>query len=188
MKLIATSGLILALAALTAAGAQGADLIVPHSATHTVSPQPAPQPSSPSPAPGSGPAPASEPESHGPYNDVGHNPGEAVDPEVGGPSPTATLESAANALQGFVDAMQADMSSGLAESPLASAFLVAHINEVLGELSAKLVQLYREEELSKPEVAVRQVLGYSEVTGEPCGADFQTLNEDDNQSNNLASC
>jgi hypothetical protein len=212
-KLVVACGLILALAALTAPGAEGAGLVTPHSATHTVSPQAAgPQPSGPSLGPGtSSPAPSpsssdqqggdgqgtstslaatSEPESYGPYDDVGHNAGQAVDTESAGPSSMAILESAASSLQDIVGPMQAQMTSGLAEYPIATAFMVAHINEALAQLGAKLVQLYQQEQQGKPEVAVREALGYTGVSDQACGGgNYETINGDlEDPNNGIAFC
>jgi opacity protein-like surface antigen len=222
-KLAAASGLALALTALTAAGAQAAAVVTPHSATHTISPAevhaaPAPQPGAPSttagpslpaapgpnlPAPppsssnqqmtggnGFSPSKAAAYAAGGsPSNDVGHNAGQQQVSDQSDESPIANGEWLVGFMQGLVDTMEANLQNGeFVENRFGVLFTLARTQDLLQHAQEVLKGMQREEELSKPEVAVRDVLGYSEVTGEPCGADFQTLNEDDNQSNNIAFC
>jgi hypothetical protein len=197
-KLLAAFGLVLALAALTAASAQAA-LIVPHvMKPEEIRATPvAPQPSDPSTEPGpSLPAPSSSsPDQWGgdgqgaspsgdiaserpgmPYDDVGHNAAEQTDDWPEGS--WVNLEYGLGLAKDNFDQLAAQLTFGLSQSPVAEFFALVAYGRWIGRTEARL----------SSDTAVRGVLGYSEVTGEPCGADFQTLNEDDNPSNGIGFC
>jgi hypothetical protein len=189
-------GLVLALSALTAAGAQGADLVVPHSATHTVSPkavsQPAtPQPSAPSPSAAASPsAPAlhaaDEPGTSGvitsvpsgnPYDDVGHNAGQDDQNRVLPGDWVARM-------QAKVDELTANLTFGLSGDPMRDMIelfknggMLEQVKEMLGSLN------YKPEPPSEDD---GDILGISGVpTGQACGGgNYETINGDLEDPNN----
>jgi hypothetical protein len=91
-------------------------------------------------------------------------------------------------IQAQFDQMVVQLSTGLSADPVADLFTAIDVGAHLADGRDLLNELKGDQKGPSPQAAVREVLGYSEVTGEPCGADFQTMNEDDNQSNNLAFC
>jgi len=196
-KVISLFGVVLAFSLLIAAHAHGARVIVPQSAQQVTVPQTVPQPVAPGspsapnlPAPmpptapqhlyptddGFSPREAIYPPPRHPTNDVGHNAGELQEIPDGPVSREGRLAAIAEALQSAVEAMQGNLLLGLAENPFAAAYALASSQGMLENVQAGL----REAALrATPEVARREIMGYSGVSDQACGDNYATINREE---------
>jgi hypothetical protein len=203
-RLVAAASLILALSALTAASAQGAEMVVPHTATHTVSPKAVPplaQPGDPSTGPDAGlPAPPSSESQQiadgqtlsasqatasaspgSPSNDVGHDVPRGSD--LGRPEDYLnSLEYGQQYLQTQFDDLAAQLTFGLSDDPVSDLLTLISLGDTLGTVEELIDH--------PPEVAVREVLGYSGVSDQVCGGgSFESINGDlEDPNNGIAFC
>jgi hypothetical protein len=196
---------VVAAAALAPASGQAAAMTVPHAATHSVTPQVISPPSAPvqstAPTQSATPPPSVASPSSGDADDVSA-PEDVSGLDVGHFDPTSQASKADDTpdmtrseelsdMRAELQTLITNVLNGLppvarpefdVNNPIAKADLLMTATNALADI-------FVEEELQKPEVAVRAITGYGEVTDEPCQADFWSLNDDAEDPNNgVASC